>query len=208
MAIVFPLDFPKRIPREMTIRANSTVAGSESPFSGEEQFYVWPREFWEMDMQFPPLRRDQAEELIAFMLKLNGREGSFLAGDPVSGRAPRGTLTATFAVNGAGQTGRTLAVDGLPVSTQGLLLPGDYIQLGAGATTRLHKVLNQVDSSGGGGATLDIWPRLRYSPANDAVITVLNTRGQWRLATNVSEWTIQLAQRFTLSVHCKEDMAL
>lgn len=207
MPFEYPLVFPSRIPNQMTVRMHSTAAGSESPFTGAEQIYVHPRQKWELSMQFPPLRREHAEELIALFGMLNGREGSFIAGDTVS-RKPRGVLPASAAVvvAGAGQTGSTLAVSGLPVSTQKVLLPGDYLQLGTGATTRLHKVLQTINTGPAGTGTLDIWPRLRYSPADGAPVVFYNPKGNWRLTSNVNEWTIQLAQRFSLTVDAAENM--
>ena len=52
----------------------------------------------------------------------------------------------------------SLITDGWTPSQTGILLTGDYIQLGTGLASRLHKVLADVNSDGGGNATFDIWP--------------------------------------------------
>jgi intracellular sulfur oxidation DsrE/DsrF family protein len=41
--------------------------------------------------------------------------------------------------------------------------------------------------------TLDIWPRLRESPADNAVVVTSNTVGLFRLASNDSEWNVNEA---------------
>jgi hypothetical protein len=131
------------------------------------------------------MNRAQAEEWFSFLVKLNGQYGTFLLGDPHS--APRGSASSTPGtpvVNGASQTGAELAIDGLPASATGYLKAGDYIQLGAGSTATLHKVLNDVNSNGSGEATLDIWPDLRSSPADDAAVVISNAVGVFRLAAN------------------------
>jgi hypothetical protein len=83
-----------------------------------------------------------------------------------------------------------LNIDGLPASATGYLKAGDYIQLGTGATSRLYKVLEDVNSNGSGQATLNLWPDLRSSPANDATVVVSNAKGLFRLAQNDASWTI------------------
>lgn len=133
----------------------------------------------------PPMTRAEAEEWFSFLVKLNGQYGTFLLGDPHA--APRGSAASTPGtpvVNGASQVGSTLAVDGLPASATGYLKAGDYIQLGSGATARLHKVLNDVDTNGSGEATLDIWPDLRSSPDDDSAVVVSDAVGNFRLSTN------------------------
>lgn len=123
-------------------------------------------------------------------MRLRGRFGTFLLGDPL-GATPRGsaaTAPGTPLVNGADQTGDELVIDGIPTSGDDYLKAGDYIQLGSGATARLYKVLEDVAIDGSGGATLNIWPALRSSPADDATVTVSNAKGVFRLASNETDW--------------------
>jgi hypothetical protein len=107
-------------------------------------------------------------------------------------------------VNGAGQTGDTLVIDGCSPNVTGFLLPGDYIQIGSASATQLYKVLTQVDTDGSGGATLDIWPDLRSSPANDAVVVVANTKGRFRLRENVQQWQINEISSYGITFDCVE----
>jgi len=78
-------------------------------------------------------------------------------------------------VNGASQTGETLSVN-----MTGSLVAGDYIQVGTGLTSRLHKVLTTRTGSG----TLDIWPRLRESPTTGSAVVYNSPVGLFRLKTN------------------------
>ena len=54
-------------------------------------------------------------------------------------------------------------------------------------------------SNGGGVATLEIWPELRSSPANNAAITVDSPKGLFRLSTNEVDWSINEASIFGLT---------
>lgn len=107
-------------------------------------------------------------------------------------------------VNGAGQTGSSLNIDGASPDETGYLLPGDYIQLGSGSTATLHKVLTSVDTNENGEATIDIWPGIRTAPADNASVIVSNTVGRWRLATNESEWSINEAAIYGISFSAME----
>ena len=107
-------------------------------------------------------------------------------------------------MDGASQTGLILNTKGWPVSTNGVLLAGDYLQIGTGATSRLYKTLNDVDTDAGGLATLDNWPRLRESPADSATITLTNPGGVFRLARNDSEWDISTATIYGLGISAIE----
>ena len=107
-------------------------------------------------------------------------------------------------VNGGSQTGDTLVIDGCSPNVTGFLLPGDYIQIGSASTTQLYKVLTQVNTDGSGGATLDIWPNLRSSPADNAAIVVANTKGRFRLRENVQQWQINEISSYGITFDCVE----
>lgn len=192
MALSFPLTAPTvKNPRDIVIRARSTVGMTASPFSHEQQTYVHQGESWELDVSLPPMKRANAAAWHAFLTALNGREGTFVMGDLV-GANPRGTWSGTPLVNGSSQTGKTLNVDG--VSAGATALAGDWFQLGSGSTTRLHQVVQDATANGSGQLVLEIWPRLRASPADNAPLTITSAKGIWRLASNTREWSIGLAQ--------------
>ena len=186
MAITYPLALPtiKGI-RAIRLVAKNSVGVNTSPFTFSQQVYKHQGQIWQAEASLPPMTRAEAEEWFSFLVKLNGQYGTFLLGDPHA--APRGSASSTPGtpvVNGASQVGSTLAIDGLPASATGYLKAGDYIQLGSGATARLHKVLNDADTNGSGEATLDIWPDLRSSPDDDSAVVVSDAVGNFRLSTN------------------------
>jgi hypothetical protein len=204
MAISYPLALPSMFKvARITLRQNGVVGESVSPFSAEQQIYVHQGQWWSAEIQLPKLARDDAEDFAGWLFSLRGKEGSFLMGDP-SAATPRGSAGGTPLVDGAGQTGLTLAVKGGPLSTTNWLKAGDYIQLGTGSSSRLHKVLVAASTDGAGKATLDIWPRLRSSPADGAAIVVSAAKGLWMLASNASEYEIEPAMQYGFSFACRE----
>lgn len=204
--ISYPLTAPiHRKPARVVLRAVTVVGQTRSTFTRKRQVQVHQGQVWELEVSLPPMLRPDAEQWIAFLLKLNGREGQFLLGDP-NAEHPRGVATGTPRVNGATQMGSSLVTDGWTASTSGILLAGDYIQTGSGLTSRLHKVLDDVDSDAGGNATLDLWPRLRESPADNDLLTVSGAKGLFALADNRMEWDIEGAMKYGISFAAVEDV--
>lgn len=204
MPITFPLTFPtNKKPSRVRMITRDVVAETISPTSLLDQQQVHPGQRWEADITMPPMVRADAEVWITFRMKLGGKAGTFLFGDP-AGETPRGIATGAPLVNGASQTGNELVTDGWTTGQTGILLTGDYISLGTGTSTQLYKVLDDVNSDGGGNATLLIWPNLRISPVNDAVLTVNSAMGTFHLPENETSWDINTAIHYGLSFSIME----
>jgi hypothetical protein len=204
MAITYPVTFPSGIGfANLNIRARTVVGVNTSPFTGQQQVYKHQGQWWEAEVSLPPMKREDAEQAVAFLLKMNGAFGTFLLGDK-SATATRGVGTGTPLVNGASQTGDELITDGWTTSTTGILKAGDWIQLGSALTTRLYKVLDDVNSDGSGNAAINIFPNLRSSPDDNAALTVSSTKGLWRLASNETQYSIDQMSVYGITFACVE----
>ena len=210
MAITYPLTLPTVSGiRSITLRTINSIGVSRSPFTYKEQVFDYGGQSWEADISLPPMDRAEAEEWVSFIVKLKGQSGTFLLGDP-SGATPRGSASSapgTPVVNGASQLGGELSIGGLPTSATGYLLAGDYIQLGNGSGSRLHKVLSDVDTDGSGNATLDIYPDIRVSPADASSVVVSNAKGVFRLSANEISWSINEITIFGVTFGAREAIA-
>jgi len=191
MAITYPLSLPvaTKAIKSIEIRAINAVAYARSPFTFAGQAFAYAGQMWTADVTLKPMKRADAEQWNAWLLSLRGQLGTFLMGDPM-GATARGVATGTPLVNGASQTGGSLVIDGATSSTTGWLKAGDYIQLGSGSSSRLHKVLADANSDGGGNVTLDIWPHIRVAPADNAAVTVSDAKGLFRLSSNDQGFSI------------------
>jgi hypothetical protein len=207
MAISYPLSTPTNIGiASITLVAENAVAISQSPFTYAQQVVAHPGQRWGASVSLPPMKRQDAEYWVAFLLSLKGQVGTFLLGDPncVTAQGSASTTPGTPRVNGGSQVGDTLIIDGLPTNITGYLLPGDYIQLGAASTATLHKVLTQADTDSLGSVALDIWPSIRTAPADNATITVANTEGRFRLRENITQWQINDISSYGITFDCVE----
>jgi len=210
MAETYPLSLPTHTGiAQIRLIARDVVGVSTSPFNFKQQIYRHQGQRWEADITLPPMSRADAEQWAAFLLRLRGAYGTFLLGDPLNA-TPRGsasTAPGTPLVNGASQTGDELVIDGIPTSGSDYLKAGDYIQLGSGATATLHKVLEDVAIDGSGGATLNLWPRVRTAPSDDAAVTVSNTKGNFRLVSNETTWDINNASIYGITFGAVEALS-
>jgi hypothetical protein len=188
MAITFPLTAPTNF-REIRFTAVNITGRTQSQFTGEQDIYQWPGEWLEAEVEYPPLERDDAEAVIAFLEANRGGVGTFLLGPERPGRTQQGTA-ASVTVNGGGQSGITLAMSGT-----GTIAVGDFLQLGSGSTSRLHKNLTALTLAG----TADIFPRLRESPSHGASVTLSSPKGLFRLAENRSKWTVDAVRLYGIS---------
>jgi len=192
LAISYPLSTPTTIGIEsIEIRAVNAVATSQSPFTYKQQIVSHQGQRWEASVNIPSVRRDLAAEWKAFLTALKGPTGTFLLGDP-DYATPRGDVSSATLSGSAGDETAT-------VTMTGSLLAGDYIQLGLGASAKLHQVL--VDQTGNG--NLEIWPKLRSDYTGETVI-LTNPKGVFRLRDNFTSWGINNSSNYNINFEAIE----
>lgn len=199
MAISYPLSMPTVIGMsQFRLQMRNAVSMTESPFTFRQQVQKYDGQRWEASVVIPPVHRETAEQFNAFLAALNGKFGTFLLGDP-NATTPRGSVAGAPVINGAAQTGQTLNLRGFTPNSENVLRAGDFIQLGSFSTARLYKVLNDVDSDVSGLASVDIWPRIRLSPADGDPIITTNAVGVFRLAENINGYDINVQSQYSVS---------
>lgn len=192
MSITYPLDLPTSIGiAEIELSASNAVAVSKSFFTFATQTHSYQGQMWSASVTIPPVRRDLAEPWVSFLLALRGPTGFFLLGDP-NCTTPQGTATSATITGTTGDSS-------VNVVMTGSLLAGDYIQLGSGMDSTLHKVLQ--DQTGDG--TLEIWPALRKARASEAAI-LTNAKGLFRLSSGQQSWSINNSSTYGISFEAME----
>jgi len=201
MAISYPLTMPTHTGiRNVELRATNAVAYSRSPFTFSGQAHAYAGKAWQADITLPPMKRTNAEQWIAFLLSLKGQLGTFYLGDPRA-CTPLGSArdADTILVNGALSSGDTINIDSAPASRTDYLKAGDYMQIGTGTSRQLFKVLTDVDTNGSGQATVDVWPNVRTTIANNSAVTVQSAKGIFRLITNEQAFSINEASIYGIT---------
>jgi hypothetical protein len=200
-------------PSSIHFSMSDAVGETVSPFTRQTQEQEWPGgDYWELDIQLPPLTSRPRSGSVynaawtqigtwrGWLAALHGKANVFSVGDPLA-TAPTGSPGASVpvCVNSTSENQATASyiyTSGWVASTSGLLLPGDYIQLGK----RLHVVagVSSVDSDASGNATIEIWPSLRESAAGVS-IGLTNCTGLFRLADNKREFSENVTRLFGLT---------
>jgi hypothetical protein len=191
---IIPMPVSPPAPATMEFTAIDTVAVSISPFTGQQQVYDWQASYLEASVSMPALTGPQAQNWIAFLMALHGQANVFQLGDPLA-VSPQGSGLGTPLVDGAGQTGYSIALKGWTPSAAGVLLPGDWIQIGY----RIYRTMVAADADGTGNLVLSIWPQLRESPPDSTVVILNNTQGLWRLKENARKWSLTASRTYGMS---------
>jgi hypothetical protein len=192
MTISYPLAMPTVANiRSIELTATNAVSYSRSPFTFAGQAQEFAGKMWQATVTLPAMKRAAAEEWISFLIALRGQVGTFNLGDPMA-ETPRGSArnADNISINGALTSGSEIVMDGGVQNQTGYLKAGDYLQIGTGPTQQLFKVLADANTNGTGQITVDVWPNVRTSIANDALVTVQSAKGIFRLQTNETVWNI------------------
>lgn len=200
----YPLTFPDVGVVRSSFRLVRIVSENESIFTGAQQVYQHQGEWWEGEVTFRTMRRADAALVQSFLAELRGKVGTFLYSDPDA--LALGTMGAggTITVKGAGQTGNSLLVDGMTLSTNDILKAGDYFQLNSGADSTLHMATQDLNSDGSGEGTLLFEPKIKTIPADNSAVVVSNPRGVFRLSENMIGWEANQSNLYQITIPFKE----
>lgn len=199
---VVSLPTPNRL-QSLDLSYAAMVATVTSVFTGQVQAQQWPgADSWSGTATLPPLTQAQFRSWRAGLMQLEGMANAFQLGDP-NGATPAGSALGTPVVDGSQSMvagGINLYTKGWEASQSGLLLPGDYIQVGY----RLHTVLDEVNSDSSGKAVLHVGPSLREVPPDGQSIITTNPVGLFRLAQNKTTWSTDFSHLTHLSFQFTE----
>lgn len=111
-------------------------------------------------------------------------------GAAVSSMPTRGGTTVASALqSGTSQTGSGLYLKGLPVSTNGLLLAGDWVEVITGSTSQAVRARAPLNSDAAGLGYFQFEPAIRVSPLDNAGVIVCNPLIRASLDHREVEWT-------------------
>ena len=151
-----------------------------SPMNLSTQTLEFAGTVWVAQYSLPPMKRATSAAWQAFFMQLRGTSGRFYGYDP-TGKTPRGIGTGTPVANGAVSIGATtMATSGWTANVTGILLTGDYFQVG----TELYQLVSDANSAGSGLSTLTFEPSLRTAVSNGAALTINSASCKMRLTAD------------------------
>ncbi len=181
------------VPNAITIRSQDNTAVFNSPLIASAQTLDRGGQKWGINLTFTNLRDDNRAELMGIIMALRGRANRLRVN--VHDNPKRGAYGGTPLVDGASETGSTMAVKGCSNNITNWIRRGDYFSVIVNSEHELKMCTADASSNGSGQiAALAFEPRLRDSPDDSAIITVDDgvigfPRGIYILASSGQGWT-------------------
>lgn len=166
-----------------------------SPLNGFTQRLNLPGAKWFATYTLTGYRRAEIADIQAFLAKLRGGANTFYAYDP-DAKTLLGAGGGSPLVNGAGQTGASLNIDGASNSVTNWLKAGDYFEVNG----EFKMVVANVNTNGSGQATITFEPPLRDSPPDNAVVNITSPRCKMMLVDDdASQWAVDYSGIYQVS---------
>ena len=196
----YPLSFPTDLgPISDTFKPVSQGVSHRGIYTGITSVQSTDGSYWERQLTFTPMLRDNAEKLLSFLLRLQGQVGTFKCG-VFGGRSSRGRPTGVVNLASFSTFDSTMTITDAKANNSKFLIAGDWFEINGS----LFKCLEDVRTNSLGGATFEVFPRpvsLRCSAGQ--VLIFNNPQGEWRLAAT-PEWTVDQLRRVGISIAMPE----
>ena len=184
-------------PRDVAISSNQNTIVTTTA-SGRRQARQIDGQRFRLRIRFPVMTRSEFAPILAFIMKQRSQMESFQYVPPTLDD-PLGVATGTILLNGSIVAGvTTCSIDGMPVSTNGVLKAGDFFRFTG--QTKVYMCVEDVDSNGSGEGTLTFEPPLRGNVSNNNVIIYGNVDFTVGLTGDIQEFTIGTENYFQYEV--------
>ncbi len=160
-----------QIPTTLSMTLIGNTAVFPSPLIASAQTLDRGGQKWSAVFNYTNISDAKRATLMGLVARLRGQAHRLRV--PVYDNPKRGLYGGTPLVDGASQTGSTLAIDGGSNNITNWIRAGDYFSVVVNGEHELKMCTVDASTNGSGQiAVLDFEPRLRASPLNDAVIFV------------------------------------
>lgn len=194
-------NFPDITPTTQTFELVTNTSQFQSPVSGAIQTLSRKGSYWKTRMMFRNLSGSDRSELQAFIAKLDGQTHRMRLED--YGRVRNGAATSpqSVLVDGAGQTGYQIDLDGATANVTNFFKAGDYISF----NNELHMVTADASSDGTGSLTVDIAPNIRKATENNDAVQIFNPFGVFMMVNN-PRWNTESKYISSITIEAIEDV--
>ena len=156
--------------------------------SGRKQARQIDGQRFAITLDFPPMTRAEFAPIKAFIMKQRSQLNNFTVIPPIVSDAQgvASTVISTDASVSAGAT--TCTVDGMTVSTNGILKAGDYFRFTG--QEKVYMAVEDLNADGSGEGTLTFEPPLRSDVTDDTILIYDNVDFTVSLTANTQEYNI------------------
>jgi len=194
-------NFPSITPTSQTFELITNSRQFQSPVSGAVQTLSRKGSFWKTRMTFSNLRGNDRAEMQAFIAKMDGQTHRMRLEDYGRVRYGAATSPQSVLVNGAGQTGSSINLDGATNSVTNFFKAGDYMSF----NNELHMVTADASSNASGQIAVSIAPPIRKATTNDDAVQIFASLGVFMM-TNTPRWSTESTYISSITIEAIEDV--
>jgi hypothetical protein len=170
--------------------------------SGKKQVRQIGSQYFSFTVQMPPLQREKAQEVFAFLQKQKGSFEDFTIVAPLDNLGA-GKAETDIQVVGAHTSGdATIALDGFTANQTGALKAGDLVKFAG--HSKVYMVQNNIDADGSGALTLQISPNLITTLADNEAVTVNKPSFTVYLESNEIMYSTDASGFYSISFDVRE----
>lgn len=194
-------NFPSITPTNQTFELVTNSRQFQSPVSGAIQTLSRKGSVWKTRMTFSNLHGSDRAELQAFIAKMDGQTHRMRLED--YGRVRNGAATSpqSVLVDGAGQTGSSVNLDGATANVTNFLKAGDYISF----NNELHMVTENVSSDASGDLAVSIAPPIRKPTDDNDSVQIFSPFGVF-IMINTPRWSTESTYISSITIEAIEDV--
>ncbi len=194
-------NFPSITPTSQTFELITNSRQFQSPVSGAIQTLSRKGSVWKTRMTFSNLRGNDRAEMQAFIAKMDGQTHRMRLEDYGRVRYGAATSPQSVLVNGAGQTGSSINLDGATNSVTNFFKAGDYMSF----NNELHMVTADASSNSSGQLAVSISPPIRKPTINDDAVQIFAPLGVFMM-TNTPRWSTESTYISSITIEAVEDV--
>jgi len=185
------------VAKNSSVRSRQRTIISET-VSGRKQARQIDGQKFSITLQFPPLTRADFAPIQAFIMKQRSRLENFTVIPPIISNA-QGSASTVISTNASITAGAiTGTVDGMTISTNGILKAGDYFRFTG--QTKVYMAVDDLDADGSGVGTLTFEPPLRTAVADNAIIIYDNVDFTVSLTNDIQEYDLGVQNYYSYEV--------
>ena len=172
--------------------------------SGRKQARQIDGQRFSITLDFPPMTRSEFAPIKAFVMKQRSQLNNFTVIPPIVSNA-QGVASTTISTDASISAGATTCtVDGMTISTNGILKAGDYFRFTG--QTKVYMAVEDLNADGSGEGTLTFEPPLRTLVANNAVLIYDNVDFTVTLVNDVQEYNLGVQGYYSYEIDVAESL--
>ena len=172
--------------------------------SGRKQARQIDGQRFAITLDFPPMTRSNFAPIKAFIMKQRSQLNSFTVIPPIVSNA-QGVASTTISTDASISAGATTCtVDGMTISTNGILKAGDYFRFTG--QTKVYMAVEDLNADGSGEGTLTFEPPLRTLVAENAVLIYDNVDFTVTLVNDVQEYNLGVQGYYSYEIDVAESL--